>query len=170
MDSVFGWKRITSTTFPQLLAAVLFVVGSAFAICLSAQLVARGGEWQINPVLGIVLIYGFLGLWLTFAWRMMRIGIYVSDAGVRIRTTLRTRSVSWSDVAAVDLAPATLGAEVDAVWLRLAGGGHIETPVSRRRKRQPLDEVGETLPGDECANVVQLLRRRISVGPNAPSE
>ena len=66
---------------------------------------------------------------------MIRIGLYVSAAAVRVRWHTRTRTIAWPQIASVDVAPAQiLGMPTaqHAIWLTLTGGQRVETPVQRR--------------------------------------
>ena len=40
-------------------------------------------------------------VWLLGAWRIVRMGVYLSNEGVRIRGLLRTRTVRWHDIGRV---------------------------------------------------------------------
>ncbi|GLW29208.1 PH domain-containing protein [Actinoplanes regularis] len=84
---------------------------------------------------GLLGLYALLGAGLTFAWRMMRTGMYTSDSGIRVRWLLRTRTYAWSQIDGVEAAPARLlGLPTSraAIWLDLGDGGRVETPVQRR--------------------------------------
>jgi PH (Pleckstrin Homology) domain-containing protein len=86
---------------------------------------------------GAVGIVVFAALWTAGAWRMSRMGVWVSDSGVRVRTFLRTRTVAWPDVARFEIRAATQGQggryaadlRAQAVWMVLKDGAAIQTPI-----------------------------------------
>lgn len=103
----------------------------------------RVGGWQVIHVFAAVAVAGgvVLGLfdvagrgwpsvlfdvvWVVLAWRIMRMGVYVSAAGgpgVRIRTVLRTVTYPWSGIAAAE-------ARGNELWLVLVDGRAVRTAV-----------------------------------------
>jgi len=91
MADVWGWERITPWTLREIMLAAMFAVGCGFTTVVTAGLVT-GGHWEVDPVAGTLGIYGFLGVWLTAVWRMMRTGFY---GGRRIETPIQRRT-GWS--------------------------------------------------------------------------
>jgi hypothetical protein len=82
----------------------------------------------------------FFGLWFTFTWRRARTGLYANRSALRIRGIIRTRTVAWTDIAAIDTDPARwLGMDMDrkAVWITLTNNTTIETPVQRSNGMPP---------------------------------
>jgi hypothetical protein len=89
---------------------------------------------------GALVVTLFVSLWTAGAWRMNRIGVYTSDAGVRIRTLLRTRTLPWKSVARIEDGPATSGMggasaralQARAIWIVPMTGSPIQTPLVYR--------------------------------------
>lgn len=166
MNAVSDWERVSPWTAREVVAGALFGVGCAFAAVVTAKLLTARGHWQVNPVVGGLAVYGFLGVWLTMMWRMMRTGLYTGQVAVRIRGPFRTRTVAWSQIAGVDAAPAlVLGAPTarKAIWLTLTDGRRVETPVQRRIGRLAFGwrkNVGPVLDGEDFDRLVRQLRQR----------
>ncbi|WP_027341440.1 hypothetical protein [Hamadaea tsunoensis] len=121
-----------------MLPLVFAIIGLGFAALVTLGLLAGAGEWEVNPVVGSLSIYGFLTLWTGFAWRMHRTGIYVSDTAVRLIYPWRNRVIPWSDVVNIASRPAMLGTWAtarNAIYLDLANGDRVETPVQRGTAR-----------------------------------
>jgi hypothetical protein len=94
----------------------------------------------------------FTVVWLTFMVRLMRMGIYVSDEGVRIRTVPRTVTYPWAEIT-------TAGARGDDLWLVLTDGREVKTPVRRVERRSGHRRNGIPLnPGDFNLMLHQLQR------------
>jgi hypothetical protein len=91
------------------------------------------GEYDRLPALPTALCAGVL---LAFLWRLMRMGIYHSDKGVRIRTLPRTVTYRWAEIT-------TTEARGNDLWLVLTDGREVKTPVRRMEGHQrngiPLD-------------------------------
>jgi hypothetical protein len=116
---------------------VFVTFGLGFTAVVTLGLLAGVGRWEVNPLVGMASVYGFLALWTGFAWRMYRTGIYVSDQAVRLVYPWRNRMVAWTDIAAVSSQPAMLGSwetTRDAIFLTLADGTLVETPVQLQGK------------------------------------
>ncbi|GLW32111.1 hypothetical protein Areg01_50500 [Actinoplanes regularis] len=57
---------------------------------------------------GVRVVAGLLAaVWTVGAWRILRLGVYVSPEGVLIRGLLRSRVMSWREIAGVRLHRAT---------------------------------------------------------------
>ncbi|WP_122975959.1 PH domain-containing protein [Actinoplanes teichomyceticus] len=57
---------------------------------------------------GVRVVAGLLAaVWVVGAWRILRLGVYVSAEGVLIRGLLRSRAMRWRDIAGVRLHRAT---------------------------------------------------------------
>lgn len=60
--------------------------------------------WSTERVLGLsapgitLLAPALLAVWIIFSYRILRMGVYVSDHGVRVLGLLGTRTVYWSEV------------------------------------------------------------------------
>ncbi|MGC9671260.1 PH domain-containing protein [Planosporangium sp. 12N6] len=46
----------------------------------------------------IALVVALFAAWVLISYRILRMGVYVSDRGVRVRGLLRTRTVRWAEV------------------------------------------------------------------------
>ena len=76
---VLGWE-----------AASLAALGWA-----TIRLFDLGGAAALGTIAGLAL------LWLLGSWRIVRMGVYLSDRGVRIRGLLRNRTLGWHDIAQI---------------------------------------------------------------------
>jgi hypothetical protein len=135
MHRMKTWRRADPGGGTTAIAFACVIIGVAFTVWITAKLVNGTGRWVVNPIEGILCIYGFLVIWTGLAWRMYRTGVYVSDQGVRIVYLLRRqRIIAWRAVAAVDSRRAMIGdlATVrDAIVLKLIDGTEVETPIQR---------------------------------------
>jgi hypothetical protein len=92
-------------------------------------------EWLASPLLVVPAVVAFLGLWFTLVWRLIRVGLYVSETAIRIRGPLRTQTLAWSQVSGIELAPGTLFGVPTAregIWIITTDGRRVESPVQRR--------------------------------------
>jgi PH (Pleckstrin Homology) domain-containing protein len=85
---------------------------------------------------GIRVLTGLLAaVWVTGAWRIVRMGAYVGAGGLRIRGLLRSRTLRWQDVRHVRLHKAThrLGRwEIESgmtVLIERRDGGTVNTEL-----------------------------------------
>jgi hypothetical protein len=169
MAGVWGWERITPWTLREIMLVPMFAVGCGFTAVVTAAVVT-GGHWEVNPVAGTLGIYGFLGVWLTGVWRMMRTGLYASATAVRVRGPFRTRTIAWSEIVAVDARPARiLGSPAvrPAIWFTLTDGRRIETPIQRRTGWSTwgmTTNLGPVLKGDQFDRVVKQLHQHSNGG------
>jgi hypothetical protein len=116
----------------------------------------------------LLIVLPPLGAWLTLAWRLARIGLVVSEIGVRVRWLYRTRTFSWDRVrrfhtARDILAPARL-------WIELTDGTRVRTPIQRVRNMllgSPLSDGGTWLTPDRYDALLQTLRDRLDVACSA---
>jgi hypothetical protein len=97
-----------------------FVIAALF--CFGAGLFAMFA-WLVHPL----FLLGCIP-WLVLAYRMLRIGVFVSNDGVVVRNVLRSRRVPWSDVERFDWGTAwnggggsVLSFPVGCVYLRDGG-------------------------------------------------
>ncbi|MCW6006600.1 PH domain-containing protein [Micromonospora sp. CPCC 205371] len=83
----------------------------------------------------IALAIGFAAVWVVGAFRIMRMGVYVSGYGVRVRGLFRTQTLAWQDVEHIRLHQAShrLGRlEIPSgmtVLIERRDGGHVQTPL-----------------------------------------
>lgn len=102
------------------------MAGTIFAVVVATTIAKHWRSLMVAPVAGVS---GFLGVWLTVAWRFHRTALLVGDAGIRVRWLLRTRTMPWSQVDQFQTAPDFL---VRArLWIVLIDGRMVRTPVQR---------------------------------------
>ncbi|GAA0815995.1 PH domain-containing protein [Spirilliplanes yamanashiensis] len=73
---VIGWEAVSLAALAWTTADMFGLVGTGLTV-LAAALAA---------------------VWVVGSWRIVEMGVYVSDHGVRIRGLLRTRTLAWSDI------------------------------------------------------------------------
>jgi len=131
-----AWRRANPSGASTWLGFVFVVVGLAIASMITVVLVVGGGRWEVHPFLGIFYIYGFLGLWTGFAWRIYRTGVYASERGVRVAYPWWNRTIPWQDIAGfTGDHRAMLGnwaTARNAIYIKLTDGRLVQTPVQRR--------------------------------------
>ena len=81
--------------------------GLAF-ILLAVISVSAQSESADRKVGALIVIVLFSALWAGFLTRLLTVGVFVSDDGMRIRLPLRTVTLRWSEVGGVYLAPVRL--------------------------------------------------------------
>jgi hypothetical protein len=83
------------------------------------------GAWLLSGAL--------LALWLAGSWQVLRMGVYVGPAGIRIRGLLGTRTVAWPEVAGIVVerrSARLLGIELGMnVVIEHRAGGAVSTPL-----------------------------------------
>ncbi len=122
---VFAWRRPYPDAF-RVFTGFIAVTGTAFAVVVSTMIATH---WRAGMLLPVAGIGGFLGVWLTVAWRLHRTALLIGDAGVRARWLLRTRTIPWSQVSRFRTAPDFLVRE--RLWIVLVDGRMVRTPVQR---------------------------------------
>jgi hypothetical protein len=118
-----------------------------------------------NPGSPVGWIAGLLlaTLFITVAWRVSMVGVWIGDRGVRVSTVARTRVVPWADLDRVWLAPAA-NYDALALWISLRDGTELETPIWRagspaiHRNRTKLRQ-------DELSALVERLRAEAGRNP-----
>jgi Bacterial PH domain len=91
------------------------------------QIVIGARDVWVPGMLGLV---GFGAGWLTFAWRLHRTALVVSDRGVRIRWLPFTRTIAWSSIKEFR----TLQGQMDSrLVVVLDDGTRLWTPVRQGR-------------------------------------
>jgi Bacterial PH domain len=80
-----------------------------------------------------LLAGGLAALWLVGSWQVLRMGVYVGPAGIRVRGLLGTRTVRWPDVAGIVVERRTarlLGVELGMnVVIEHRARGTVSTPL-----------------------------------------
>jgi hypothetical protein len=97
----------------------MLAVLAVFWLVLLVNLGADPIEWIMVPLLVVVL-----GL----IWYVIRLGIYVSDYGMRIRSFTDWKTVPWHQVAAIEVNDLTPPPQI---VIRTTLGGEIRTGVHR---------------------------------------
>lgn len=161
---VSHWQKITSNPSRDPIALVLLGAGVIFAVCVSASMLSDLDGWSAASAAGLLLFYAVIGAYLGLVWRMLRTGLYVSDAGVRVLTTFRTTTVPWQEVAEVETVQGVeLGVPKEIIRLRLANGEQLDTPV-QRNVRPPGQRSGGGSAPDQFDQVAGVLREHVDRG------
>jgi hypothetical protein len=122
---MFGWKRM-GTLSPRAVLAGFGLAGGALA---TSKVIASPISNQ--STIGALATFGSLCIWMIAAYRIMRIGLYISKSGLRVRTVPRTQTIPWSAVSSIDIVQASLSRR-DGISIALTSGQQILTPVWRR--------------------------------------
>lgn len=87
-----AWQRPYSPGRGRWLILAWEFAGLAFLGWTSAPLfdLGRGGTWVLAIALALV--------WVVGAFRIMRMGVYLSEYGVRIRGLLGSRTLRWTEI------------------------------------------------------------------------
>jgi hypothetical protein len=123
------WRRPYRVTASMALPAIVACLILAGSCVLITNLVRESGpsELILAPVpLAMAAVL----------WRHSRVGVVVSDHGVRVRRFFETRTFNWSSVARIDPGPrnySLLGyrSSHPAIWIALKDGGPVETPLTQ---------------------------------------
>ena len=130
--------------------------------------------WTLFLVGGLPLSSsGSLGLWIasvvlatlfiTMAWRIVLVGVWIGDQAVKVNMVTRTRVVRWAEFERIWLAPAT-GYDALALWISTRDGRDIETPVWRVGTRV-WHRNRTKLPQQEISRLMERLRTEAQLGP-----
>ncbi|MGO8861152.1 MAG: PH domain-containing protein [Acidimicrobiales bacterium] len=99
------WRRPYPVGWFHALVGLFVALGLVFFGLLVAngisQVSAKPEAASIELVIGIA----FFGIWFTFCWRLLTMGIYVGQRGLRYRSPARTTVIPWDEVKGVRLAP-----------------------------------------------------------------
>jgi hypothetical protein len=87
----------------------------------------------------LVVAIAFGTIWFTLLWRLLTIGLYVGQIGLRYRSPIHTTVVPWSEVKGVRLAPLT-GRGMDVfsisgavtIWIDRKHGESVQTWVNNK--------------------------------------
>ena len=55
-------------------------------------------SWALTPLGITLLVVGLFAIWVLGSQRILRMGVYVNDHGVRVKQILGSQTVPWSDV------------------------------------------------------------------------
>jgi hypothetical protein len=166
------WKRPHRATVSMISGVILF--GSAVAVMLLTIVGIAIGEYAQEglSILGAVVYFGGFVLVLTFLWRRMRAGLYLSEDAVRVSHVFRTRTIPWEEINTVDSRPARMplfGGDTsrEAIWILMHDGTEVETPIQRSLgltlfTTQRVKNNGVVLGFNEYGEVLDLLRAQRS--------
>ena len=109
--------------------AVKYLVTSAISAFMLSPLVTVFGNplWSLAPT-GAFVAFAQLAI-----WRIMLVGLYVNEHGVKVRTVLRTQVIPWPFIDAVRVGPSRfLG--YPAIWINARYPDRaVETPICCRQ-------------------------------------
>lgn len=146
------WEVPYGSPDGALVRYVFATIVSLAALCPLGWLVLGGPRpwpaWLAVPL--------FVAAFVTLVWRVVLVGVWVGAAGVRVRMVHRTRTVPWSRLDRVWIAPAT-GYDALALWISVLDGPDVETPVWRAGPGA-VHKNRTKLPQDELAALMELLR------------
>lgn len=148
----------------MLVAGVFLALGGVFAVLVQ--------DWSgAATTAGLVVVVLVAGVVVTFTWRLIMTGVYVSDGGLRVRTPLRTLSFGWAAVLSVRSQKITrmvsqpvLIVTARQVCLDLVDGQTVELPIhgvvrgGSRPWRMP-----DVLPETEFERLLAELRHHTAV-------
>lgn len=154
------WRRVGPLGVMTIIAGGFLVVWGSIVLAIAVNMVL---QLPSDPVPTAVVVL-FVACWWTFAWRLVRTGLYVSQTGLRLVYPWRTRTLPWSSVVEIASRPAkVLGIETvrDAIWVTTATGQQIETPVQRRAPWRSIGwrkNTGPVLTAARYERAIDLLR------------
>ena len=165
---MWEWKRLRYDR--SVLARRLAVVELSWLALVCVLLVAVGVH---SAAVGVVFWIGlFVNGWILIPGVMVRvltIGVYVGDRGLKIRNSIRTYILHWDEIRGVEEGPIRWGSRnsgnMKAIWIITKRGKRIETqvhcwvgPKSYLRR----EKIGPTLSETEFTRAMEELRGRIS--------
>ncbi len=86
----------------------------------------------LSPAGGALVAWALTALWLVGSWQILRMGVYVGPAGIRIRGLLGIRTLRWAAVERIVVERRTarlLGIEMGLNVVIEYAGGRISTPL-----------------------------------------
>ncbi|MEU4241878.1 hypothetical protein [Actinoplanes sp. NPDC026619] len=136
-------------TLTRYVGATVFSMAGFLPLCV---LTLGDPSQPLSWIAGLLLGTAFI----TVAWRVSLIGVWVGARGVKISMVLRTRVVPWADFDRVWLGPAT-GHDALALWISDRHGAEIETPIWRANS--PAAHKNRTrLEQDQLSGLMERLR------------
>lgn len=130
------WRRIAPLHVFVAGTGLFVVMGLVFLVLVVGSIVS--GRGTVVSVPGVVFAIVFMICWTAGAFRLNRMGLFVSDAGVRHRTFLVTRTFAWEDIDGFDLRPLTMtgfGAitammRAEVIWIVPRTGRPVRTMLA----------------------------------------
>jgi hypothetical protein len=133
---MFTWRRVGGTPTTVVASVVFTVAGAVATLGLAYVLITSDGP--ITSWSGVILAELFLVCWTAFAYRLGRVGVFVSLAGVRNRSMWRTQTLAWPDIRRFETQPVSRGGSatrmlrLHAVWILLKNGSELRTSLMYR--------------------------------------
>ncbi|MEY9855943.1 hypothetical protein ABH935_001547 [Catenulispora sp. GAS73] len=166
---MWEWKRLRYDR--GVLARRLAVVELSWLALVGALLVGAGVH---SAAAGVVFLLGVIvNGWIlipAFMVRVLTIGIYVGDRGLKVRNSVRTYIFRWDEIRAVEERPirsgSRNGASMKAIWIITEKGKRIETQVHCRvgsRSYMRREKIGPVMSETEFAATLEELRGRLPV-------
>ena len=164
---MWEWTRLRYER--GVLARRLAVVELSWLALVCVLLVGAGVH---SPAVGVVFFVGlFVNGWVLIPGLMVRvltIGIYVGDRGLKVRNSVRTYILHWDEIRSIDEGRIQGGSRASgnmkAIWIVTKRGKRIETQVHCRvgpRSYMRREKVGPVMSESEFAAAVEELRERI---------
>jgi hypothetical protein len=133
------------------MSAIACVVGVALFV----------GHWTVGPWARVLVVL-FVAFLLTVTWRLHRTALVTSDSAVRVRWLLKTRTMPWHEISGFRFDEDVL--EVDRLWIDLADGRRVRTPVQRVARMwngSKLSDGGAWLLHDAAHELLHNLNREL---------
>lgn len=134
LDPVTAWQRVIPFRPSDVIAGccgVIAVAGIVFVLVSASDGIGDG------VLLEMVVVFGFFALIATSSWRLGRMGVYVSDRGVRVQYFVGSDVVEWPDVRRFVVRPShlgfigmILGTASEEIWVVRRNGDPIQTQVA----------------------------------------
>ena len=134
--------------------ALRYLLASALSVffLLPLGIVFSRPLWSLAPAGAFVA----LGQWAV--WRIVLVGLYVSEHGVKVRMVLRTQVIRWAFVDAVSARPARFSG-YSAIWINARYPDRVvETPIWCRRPPNGNNGYRVYLDPEEFSQLVGYLR------------
>jgi hypothetical protein len=148
-DLMSRWERVGPLGLVLSFLGVCALMGATFFVITTVVLI--GGQAQVLNLPGTVVMDLVLLAMTVLVSRANRIGVFVSETSVRVRTLFHTWTLPWSEVATIETAPvralwpetndrfpaeATASLSpirpTEAIWITPVAGARIQTPFRRR--------------------------------------
>jgi hypothetical protein len=133
------WRRLGGSAASILVGSGMLVAGILVTGGGVGALLLRGWSGTTAVWLALLLLAG--GAFIAFSCRLLMVGAYVSDHGLRVRTPLRTVTVGWHTILAVRTQKIirAYNAVVEArqLCVDLVDGQTVELPIHGVRRGEP---------------------------------
>jgi hypothetical protein len=148
----------------RLFTGLVAGVGSAFFAFLVYRMFTTPNNVSMQ-VAFLILVFG-VG-WVTLAWRLHLTALLVGDEGIRLRWTLLTRTVAWSQIRGFRT-ERDFGAQ--RLFIELHSGDRVRTPVQRAHSARAMriNDGGTWLRPEQYDALLSDLRTRLAQ-PHRPA-